>query len=174
MPDVSIGVAIAVPEPYGSALQECRASFGDPLAATVPSHVTLLPPADVPAEEIDAIAARLGEVADRTAPFEVALRSTGTFRPVSPVVFVAVSQGVPETELLAAELRAALAPPEAEFPFHPHVTVAQHVEDAALDRAYEELADFTCRFPVEEFALYLRDDEAGWSPHLTFALGGGA
>jgi hypothetical protein len=46
---VTLGVSIAVPEPYGSLLQERRAGFGDPAAHGIPTHVTLLPPTEVDA-----------------------------------------------------------------------------------------------------------------------------
>lgn len=43
----TIGVSIAIPSPHAELLQAKRASFGDPLAASIPTHVTLLPPTDV-------------------------------------------------------------------------------------------------------------------------------
>ena len=170
MADLTFGVAIAVPEPYGSVLRERRASFGDPLADTVPSHITLLPPAPLGSDEIDCLASRIEPVAAATAPFDVVLRGTGTFRPVSPVVFVAVSQGISETELLADGLRASVGAAQAAFPFHPHVTVAHHLDDAGLDRAYDELAGFECAFTATEVALYLHDSRDGWIPHRAFPL----
>lgn len=166
------GIAIAVPEPHGSALREKRASYGDPQASRIPSHITLLPPDVLPGRELACLAADLEKVAADTAPFDVALRGTGTFRPVSPVVFVSVSRGISEAELLASALRRTIGAPEPQFPFHPHVTVAHHLDDCALDDAYADLADFTCDFTATEFALYLHDDAAGWEPVLTFPLGG--
>ena len=43
---------------------------------------------------------------------------------------------------------------ELAFPYHPHVTVAHHLDEAALDRAYETLADYDCTFEVADFHLY--------------------
>ncbi len=169
---LTFGVAIAVPEPFGERLRAHRASFGDPAAAQIPSHITLLPPDQVTEDGLDDLAARLEHVAARTAPFEVTLQGTGTFRPVSPVVFVAVSRGIAEAGVLAADLRAALDAPEPLFPFHPHVTVAHHLDDAALDHAYATLEDFGCDFDVTEVALYLHREGEGWSTHRTFALEG--
>ncbi len=48
MGTVTLGVSIAVPEPYGSLLQERRAGFGDQAAHGIPTHVTLVPPTEVP------------------------------------------------------------------------------------------------------------------------------
>src|SRR5512142_1514068 len=43
----TVGVAIGIPEPWGSQLDRSRAATGDPLAPFVPAHVTLLGPTDV-------------------------------------------------------------------------------------------------------------------------------
>ena len=169
-PILTMGVAIAVPEPYGSHLRQARADFGDPLARTVPSHVTLLPPLEVDVHELDDVCARLDKTAGTIPAFRMWLSGTGSFRPVTPVVFVAVHGGHVATEVLAGQLRAAIGAPPAEYPFHPHVTVAQHLDDAALDHADEALSDFGCEFEVSEFALYLHDDAAGWQPQHHFAL----
>lgn len=167
----TIGVAIPVPDPYGALLREKRAGFGDPMAETVPSHVTLIPPTDVETDELDAVLAALDRASATMPPFPMRLRGTGTFRPVSPVVFVAVSQGISYTEMLAKCVRTALRSPEPEFPFHPHVTVAHHLDDASLDRAYDELSDFECQFTVTDFALYRHEDGRGWVPQHSFPLG---
>ena len=57
------------------------------------------------------------------------------------------------------------------FPYHPHVTVAHHLDDGRLDQAFAELAGFECEFPVEEIHLYVHDDDVGWRPTRDFALG---
>lgn len=165
-----MGVAIAMPEPHGTFLREMRATFGDPLAETVPSHVTLLPPHEVDVVDLDEICALLDKTAGSIPAFRMRLRGTGTFRPVSPVVFVTVNAGYVATEVLAGRLRAAIGAPRAEFSFHPHVTVAHHLDDAALDHADETLRDYECEFRVTEFALYLHDPHAGWEPQRWFAL----
>lgn len=100
----TIGVAIALPEPYATELQQHRASFGDPQADAIPTHVTLVPPTAVP-DELDEIESHLREVAARHEPFNLRIRGTATFRPVSPVVFVNVTDGISSCELLAADVR---------------------------------------------------------------------
>src|ERR1051325_5287107 len=51
----TIGVAIPIPDPYGPELQRWRESFGDPLATSIPTHVTLLPPTPVAGPDLHAI-----------------------------------------------------------------------------------------------------------------------
>ena len=85
-------------------------------------------------------------------------------------MYVRVNAGYVATAVLAGQLRQALGAPRPEFPFHPHVTVAHHLDDAALDHADDTLRDFECEFDVEEFALYLHDDASGWVPQHCFSL----
>lgn len=167
----TVGVAVPVPEPFGSLLRNARAHFGDEMAATIPTHITLTPPAEVEPSALDQLATSLEAAAAAMTPYSIRLRGTGTFRPVSPVVYVAVSEGIAQTEQLAHRVRAALGHPELEFPYHPHVTVAHHLGDPALDHAYDALASFECEFRVAEFALYHQEDGTGWMPERHFSLG---
>ena len=100
-----IGVAVPIPEPHGRELQAARERFGDPMAAKIPPHVTLLPPTELtPAEEGDLVD-HLVLTARASRPFRMSLRGTGTFRPVSPVVFVQVARDIPECEMLERAVR---------------------------------------------------------------------
>ncbi|MBE7325922.1 2'-5' RNA ligase family protein [Nocardioides sp. Y6] len=166
----TIGVAIALPEPWATDLQEYRVDLGDETAYSIPTHITLIPPTEVD-DDLAEVVAHLERAASSQQPFTIHLRGTGTFRPVSPVVFVAVAQGIGGCEALAAEVRSGPLAVDLEFPFHPHVTVAHHLDDAALDRAYDELATFDCLFEATEFHLYLHDDGSGWVPTRAFRLG---
>lgn len=168
---LTTGVAIAIPEPFGSQLQQMRADFGDPMAGSVPSHVTLMPPMQLAREAFDGICTVLQDAAESVGPFPMRLQGTGTFRPISPVVFIAVSEGISYTEKLAKAVQSQLGAEESEFPFHPHVTVAHNLSDEKLDRAYGELSDFACEFQVESFHLYLHSDTDGWCPKREFRLG---
>lgn len=165
----TIGVAIAIPEPWATQLQEYRTSIGDTTATRIPTHITLVPP--IECNDLDAADEHLRAVARARAPFDVHLRGTGSFRPVSPVVFVCVAEGIPGCERLSAGVRSGPLACELNFPYHPHVTIAHHLDDVALDRAFTELAGFECRFVADEFHLYVHDDEIGWQVDRSFALG---
>jgi len=167
----TIGVAIAIPEPWASELQDYRTSVGDTTAAQIPTHITLVPPTEVGADDLDAVTAHLEAVAAAVSPFTIHLRGTGTFRPVSPVVFVTLAEGISGCEVLAGAVRQGPLAVDLHFPYHPHVTVAHHLDDETLDIAYKELAGFECRFAVEEFSLYVHDEQAGWRPTHHYRLG---
>ena len=167
-----IGVAIDIPEPWGSALTRRRDQAGDPQAAYTPAHVTLLGPTEIPAESLPAIEKHLESVATAQQPFTIHLRGTGTFRPITEVVFVTLAVGISECELLAAAIAAAdEIHRDTRFPYHPHVTVAQDVPSGALDEVFEELAGFSARFDVPAFTLFSHGGEGPWQRRRDFPLG---
>lgn len=164
-----IGVALSIPEPWASELQEYRSSI-DPSAALIPTHITLVPPTVLDESQVGAVEDHLAKLADELAAFEVHLRGTGTFRPVSPVVFVSLVEGISQTEQLAAALRTGPLDVDVEFPFHPHVTIAHHLDEDVMDRAFDDLAAFDCAFQVGGFHLYVHDEAQGWRPTREFPL----
>jgi 2'-5' RNA ligase len=168
----TIGVAIAIPEPYGGELQRWRAALGDPLAEAIPTHVTLLAPTRVDDEALPAIERHLMAVAESGEPYAMRLHGTGTFRPVSPVVFVAVAEGISWCEQLARGVRSGPLSRELAFPYHPHVTIAHDLPDHMLAKAYEALDTYECAFTVQAFSLFEHGADSVWRPQRDFALGG--
>lgn len=167
-----LGVAIAIPQPHASVLTKWRRQVGDPAGDLVFPHVTLLPPTPVPARSLDTVEAHLADAANARAPFVMHLAGTGTFRPTSPVVYIQVATGVSDCELLEGEIRRGPLARELEFPYQPHVTVAQQIGDDGLDEAYDGLAGFVARFCVERIVLFARDETGGWDWRSEFPLGG--
>jgi 2'-5' RNA ligase len=166
-----VGVAIAIPQPHASVLTRWRRQVGDPAADLVFPHVTLLPPTPVPADAMDEVEQHLAKAAEASSPFAMHLSGTGTFRPLSPVVFIQIARGVSDCEVLERDIRSGPLDRELHFPYHPHVTVAQEVPDAALDAAYEGLSTFIARFAVDSFVLFSRNGGGAWTWRREFPLG---
>jgi 2'-5' RNA ligase len=166
-----LGVSIALPEPFESELTAVRERLGDPETRTVPTHITLLPPTTVDDVLLPEIHQHLAAAAAKTEPFRIRLRGSGTFRPVSPVVFVAVAEGIAACEMLETRVRAGVLWRPVLFPYHPHVTVAHDLTPAALDASLEELAGYTADFTVDHFVLYEHVDGA-WMSDRDFAFAG--
>lgn len=167
----TIGVAIAIPEPWATELQDYRTSIGDATAAQIPTHITLLPPVEVDDDDVPDVSDALAAAASSVNPFTIHLRGTGTFRPISPVVFVTVVEGISSCERLADAVRRGPLAVDRKFPYHPHVTIAHHLDDDTLDRAFGELTAFECAFDVDSFCLYVHDESDGWAPTRGFGLG---
>lgn len=169
--DRTIGVAIPIPDPYSGQLQQWRKLFGDPMADAIPPHVTLLPPTTVAASRLPLVDEHLREVAAAAAPFEMRLFGTGSFRPASPVVFVALVAGQAECAVTASAVRRGPLHRNLSHPYHPHVTVAHDVAPADLDRACEELAEWSATFPVWGFSRYEHGPDGRWRPQRDFVFG---
>lgn len=169
---ITIGVAVAIPEPHASVLSEWRRRVGDPEANRIPTHVTLLPPTEFEVDQLEVVEKHLEWAAHQVGPFVMRLSGTGTFRPVSQVVFVQVSTGIAECELLERAVRQDPIQRAVEFPYHPHVTVAHDVDDAALDEAFDALRDFIAQFQVDRFVVYTQDADRTWHARREFPLTG--
>ncbi len=157
-----IGVAIAMPEPFGARLQQVRADLGDPLAPFIPPHVTVVGPTVVEPEQIPEVERHLAQVARTHPPFVLQLSGTGSFRPISPVVFVKLVRGAEACTALEEAARTGPLAQDLRFPYHPHVTIAHDLDDAALDRAEAEMADFGAVFAVDRFSLFEHGDDGVW------------
>ena len=166
----TIGVAIGVPEPYGAELTKWREDLGDPLALAIPPHVTLITPTDLDDLQLAEVVAHLEVVAAGQWPFEIQLRGTGSFRPVSPVVFVALAAGISDCERIESAVRSGPLAGPLKFNYHPHVTVAHDVPEDMLDRAYVELSEYQASFDVEAFELFERNADGVWRPEREFRL----
>lgn len=167
---VTIGVSIAVPDPAGSELQDFRIDLGDETAKLIPTHITLVPPTELADEDLPLVIEHLVAAAGVVAPFHVRLHGTGTFRPTSPVVFVGIIEGIAGCQQLAAATRSGPLGVDVEFPYHPHVTIAHHLAEDLLDRAFTELAGYEAAFEVTDFWLYVHHDDRGWRPDRAFSL----
>lgn len=166
----TIGVSIPIPTPFAEELQHARLEAGDPLADAVPPHVTLMPPTPVEPDGEDALRSHLAAVAEMVEPFRMTLRGTGTFRPTSPVVFVAVAEGIVGCEQLERAVRSGPVERKLEFPYHPHVTIAHSVSEEALDGAFAALASYERSFVVTGFDLYEHGDDQVWRSVRTWPL----
>lgn len=170
-PGHTIGVAIAIPDPWGAELQDWRRRLGDPFAEAIPTLITLLPPTTVDESVLPEAEKHLGAVADAESSFTIHLRGSGTFRPVSPVVFVTLATGISECERLEQAVRTGPLERELHFPYHPHVTVAHDLSDGALDQAFDELGGYEAVFRVDRFTLYVHGDDGVWRSRREFGLG---
>ena len=166
----TIGIAIAIPDPWGSDLQESRATYGDRQAWTIPTHITLLPPTQVPQERMAAVDAHLATTAAAGVRFDIELGGADTFRPVTPTVFLRVGQGAKDCSELERLIRSGPLRRRLTFPYHPHVTLAFDVADEVLNRAADEHRDFRLTFTATEFSRYELGEDGIWLPERDFPL----
>ncbi|MCT9626895.1 2'-5' RNA ligase family protein [Pseudarthrobacter sp. SL88] len=156
----SVGVILGFPPDIAAELQQWRASFGDPLAGVVPAHITLV--TTTPTHDWEATLAHVRDVARRQSPFMVTISGTGSFRPVSPVVFIKVEDGFDQCVELHEKLQQGPLQRDLPFAFHPHVTIAHDVSPESLDEAETVLKSYKATFPVVSMGLYEHDADGIW------------
>lgn len=166
----TIGVAIAVPDPWGLDLQEARAGYGDPRAWTIPTHVTLLPPTQVPERRLGQVDQHLAAIAAKVPSFSIELSGADTFRPVTPTVFLPLSRGADVCRRLETQVRSGPLRRRLPFEYYPHVTLAYDVADAVLDQAVHDFRDYSLGFQARQFSRFEVSEDGIWLPEQNFVL----
>ena len=133
-----------------------------------------MPEPHLRAADVDraAVADHLAGVAQAHPAFPMHLAGTGTFAPVSSVVFVAVARGIGNCELIANDVRRGPLARSLSYPYHPHVTVAHDVAPDMLELAYSGLAELSAEFPVEHFTEFEQLPSGAWAVARHHALTG--
>lgn len=157
---ISVGVILGFPPEIAEELQRWRASFGDPMAGVIPAHITLV--TTTPTQDWEATQSHVREVARNQEPFTVTISGTGSFRPVSPVVFLNVEDGFGACVKLHEQLQTGPLQRDLPFAYHPHVTIAHDVAPESLDEAETVLKDYRVTFPVASMGLYEHDTNGIW------------
>ncbi|MDP5227451.1 MULTISPECIES: 2'-5' RNA ligase family protein [Arthrobacter] len=165
-----VGVVIGFPENVASELQVWRASFGDPMAPHVPAHITLV--TTTPARDWGSALDHVRSVARHSEPFTVTLKGTGSFQPVSPVVFLNVDRGFDSCVRLHEALQDGPLARDLDFPFHPHVTVAHDVGTSSLQDAEQALSSYEATIPVDRIGVYEHVANGFWKLREEVPLGG--
>ncbi|GAB2754615.1 2'-5' RNA ligase family protein [Sinomonas soli] len=165
-----VGVILGFPDTVAQELRAWRASFGDRMAEVIPAHITLVTTTET--SDWGAAARHVRAVAARAQPFTVRLRGTGTFRPVSPVVYVKVDEGFEECVSLHRELQRGPLARTLPFPYHPHVTVAHDLPPERLDEAQNGLESYSASFTVGSMGLYEHDADGFWQLREELKFGG--
>jgi 2'-5' RNA ligase len=168
-PSRTLGVAIEIPAPYGPELDAIRTRYA-PGAVEMPAHVTILAPFDVDPDVMPAVIAHMVQVAEEWRPFRLVLQGSGSFRPVSPVVFVAVADGISGCEALERRVRSGDLGVESRFPYHPHVTIAHDVAADVLDQAFDDLSGYRAAMQIEAMSLHENVDGT-WQLVQSFPFG---
>ncbi|ASN40276.1 MULTISPECIES: 2'-5' RNA ligase family protein [Paeniglutamicibacter] len=167
----ALGVVIEIPAPLEDSLRSWRQRYGGEKSALIAPHITL-----VSGYTTDWAAAvkHVHRVAAEASRFTVHLHGTGTFRPINPVVYLNVKEGAEVCEGLHAALVAGPIEHEVSYGYHPHLTIAHEVDEAAMDLAQEELSDESLSFTVDSIGLFGLDASGAWALREELGLGGPA
>ena len=158
-----LAVALLVPPPFAERVDAVRAAVGDRSRERVAPHLTLVPPVNVNGERLGGAHDVLRQAGAVTRPFTLALGPPTTFLPDSPVLYLPVT-GETGPAAVAGLRGRVFRPPlsrEVDWPFVPHVTLADHLPEDRLHAAVAALADLTMEVTFDRVHLLVerrRDD----------------
>lgn len=140
------------------------------------AHVSILPPRPLQAAQKEAVQAIQSRCA-QWEPFQVGIDGVATFWPVKGVVYLSLSFG----SQLLVELHDALNCGGLEcvepYPYVPHVTIAQELDEAGMHAVLEDVSCQWSRFVgerafhLESLSLVQQTPENGWNDLATLPLG---
>jgi 2'-5' RNA ligase superfamily len=123
-------LVIYLPDPLGSFLDRLRLELAP--GCNPHAHVSVLPPRHLPAAGEHALEQGRQTLAGFP-PFEVGLGDIDVF-PVTEVVYIRVEGGAAQLGRMHAALNRGHFQSEEPFAYHPHVTLAQEMDPAEVER----------------------------------------
>ena len=181
VPRVRLGVALLVPAPWCHEIDGLRRGTGEAHLDRVPPHITLVPPVNVPVDEVPSALARLRDAASGLAPFGLRLGPPTSFAPVTPTLHLDVGDDPagPGGSVALRRLRDAVfvAPLRRSltFDFAPHVTVRDELAPRLVEMGIEALSDYEVDVTFDRVHL-LEEQRHGdarrrWVPVADVAFG---
>ncbi|HEY8202796.1 MAG TPA: 2'-5' RNA ligase family protein [Actinomycetota bacterium] len=164
MARLRLGVALLIPAPLDREVDALRKALGDPGYGRIPAHLTLVPPVNLPSERYGEAVAVLASAAARTQPFRVRLGPPATFLPDSPTLYLPVAETdqPPIEALRALVFRDPLERP-LQWPFVPHVTIADEIAPERIEAAVAALGSYTAEASFDRVHL-LQESDRVWRP----------
>lgn len=166
-PRYTLGVVISVPEPLRTQLHHWRVRYGAADSEQVAPHITLVTGSYRGTWE--AAAEHVARVCAEQRGFTVRLGPAQSFRPVTQVTYLPLEVGERVCHQLHQSLVNGPLVHDSAYSYHPHLTIAQNVPDAQLERALADLAQVRLDFAVTEVQLFdMRHGE--WNLSQSFTL----
>ncbi len=158
-------MALLLDPPCSDEVNGLRRALGDSSFDAVAPHVTLVPPINVRAGDLDeALAVVRRAAGEQDGPLQLELGPVATFVPVSPVVYLSVAG--PDLDYLA-RLRSAVASgpflrPD-RWPFVPHVTLADQAAAEEAEAALTALSHFRSQATIDRVVV-MEERQRRWEP----------
>jgi 2'-5' RNA ligase/GNAT superfamily N-acetyltransferase len=172
MPRSRLGVAIVLPEPLRAEILGIRRAVGCPSLDTQPPHLTLVPPVNVRAEEIDDALTLVHAVCARKTSMTLRIGPIETFAPVSPVLYMGVhGPDVAQLTRLRSEVLAGPLYRRISYEYLPHVTVHEAADPELIAAGLVALAEYRQVAVLASVDVLRQDDDRVWRSLASFALG---
>lgn len=164
MPRLRLGVVLLVPPPLDQEVDALRKAVGDGTLGRVPPHLTLVPPVNVREDRLPDALRVLREAGAATRPFPVTFGPPTSFLPESPTLYLPVTEGEEAVLRLRERVfREPLSRP-LTWPYVPHVTVADEVDETRIAAAEVALAPYRTATTFERVHLLQETPGRVWVP----------
>jgi 2'-5' RNA ligase len=183
MARVRFGVVLLAPPPFDREIDGLRRALDDSHFGQVAPHLTLVPPVNVRVDDIPLALRVLRDAAAsmaRQPNLELVLGPPTSFRPATETLYLEVSgpdnennDAAPSDSMAALhELRRRIFVPPfertLEWPFVPHVTMAEGIDGARIDAAVSVLAGYRITVSFDRVHLLQErrdaDGHRRWDP----------
>ena len=175
MPRVRLGVVLLVPPPVAVEVDGLRRALGDGALRAIAPHITLVPPVNVRDDRLLDAVDVLRRAAAAHRPLTLTIGPAATFAPDSPTLYLSVDDG-DEGRRIDAIRDAVFVEPlqrRIDWPFVPHVTLADEAIDARLAAAVTALADYRAEIALDRVHLMQEQADHTWTPIADAPLGAG-
>jgi len=173
MARLRLAVALVVTGPAAVEIDGLRRALGDRALGRIAPHITLVPPVNVGADQLDDAVDVMRTAAAGVAPLRLCLGPAATFWPANPVVYLGVAGDVEDLSRLRT---AVLAPPLARpitQPFVAHVTIAGDHPPDLIPATVDALRSYSAAVTMERVSLLCQRDGRIWEVIADAPLGGG-
>ena len=161
MPKRRLGVVLLIPSPADREVDGLRRACGDGMLGPVPPHITLVPPVNV---REDALSDALGVVrrgAAATRPLRLSIGPPATFLPVNPVLYLSVGGELDGLVDLRDRIFSGPLQRPLSWPFVPHVTVAEAIEEDRITAALVALSSYRTDVVIDR--VHVLEEQPGRS-----------
>lgn len=169
----SFALVTYIPNPLAQFLDGLRSEF-EPQHPAPKAHVTVLPPRPL-VEPEDAARRQLRLKLAECAAFDIAAGDVEVFAGTN-VVYISVARGFDSLRRLYASLNHGAVEFREPFPFHPHITLVQHLDQAEAEIAAEKVRrrwagfDGPRSFTIEAFVFVQATAAGRWVDLERFEL----
>lgn len=164
------GIALFPPRQVQDLANSYRKRY-DPHYTLIPPHVTLKSPFKLGNRTLDDIINQLQDIASTTPAFQMHFHKVSTFHPTNNVVYLAVQNPEPVTELHNRCNDGVLHDEEA-YHYVPHLTIGQNLSNGEILDVYGSLrlTNINVSAEIDRFHLLYQMENEMWTVYQTFLL----
>jgi 2'-5' RNA ligase len=164
-------VALVLDPPEADEVDALRRALGDPALGRIPAHLTLVPPVNVAADDFDSAIERLRVAAGRQpGPLRLALGPPTSFLPANPVLYLPVGGELGSLRRLRDEVFGPPLERKLSWPWVPHVTLADGIDQERLSSAETTLDRYSAVAVFDRVVLLEEQGGRIWTEVADAAL----